>query len=152
MQLSRHLRPGHVLIAPAVEGRDQLFAAFGTRFEELQLVPSGHAVTRSLMEREAVLSTGIGNGWAIPHAQIPGIGHLLMVASVHPKGIDYPSIDGRPVRLAFCLLGDSMTSADHLAGLARLARLARRENALERMVAAPSPEGFIETLREIEGS
>ena len=89
-----------------------------------------------LAERERILSTGIGGGVAVPHAQIPGLGRLTMAASTHPSGIEYPSLDEGPVRIVFCLLGDANTAADHLAGLARLARLARRSADLEPLVTA----------------
>ncbi|MEN8164716.1 MAG: PTS sugar transporter subunit IIA [Acidobacteriota bacterium] len=150
MFLFQHLTPERVLIDPVATGRDQLFSLFGERFEDLGLVSSGAAVERSLKEREAILSTGIGGGWAIPHAQIPGVGRLLMAASVHPRGLDFPAVDQLPVQLVFCLIGDSKTAADHLAGLARLARLARQADALERLVAASTSEDFIAILKAIE--
>ena len=150
MFLFQHLKPECVLIDPVVTGRNQLFRLFGEVFEDLRLVSSGAVVERSLKEREAILSTGIGQGWAIPHAQIPGAGRLLMGVSVHPQGIDYPAVDQSPVRLVFCLIGDSKTAADHLAGLARMARLARQAEVLERLVKAPSGEDFIGILKAIE--
>lgn len=150
MLLFKHLTPQRVLIDPVVSGKDQLFRLFGDMFEEQKLVPSGIAVERSLKEREAILSTGIGRGWAIPHAQIPGAGRLLMAASIHPQGIEYPAVDQVPVQLVFCLIGDSKTAADHLAGLARLARLARQDESLESLVKATSGEEFIEILTAIE--
>ena len=150
MFLFQHLTPERVLIDPVVTGRDQLFRLFGERFEDLGLVPSGAVVEQSLKEREAILSTGIGEGWGIPHAQIPGAGRLLMAVSVHPRGLVYPAVDQLPIQLVFCLIGDSKTAADHLAGLARLARLARQAEALERLVKALSPEEFLNTLKAIE--
>ena len=150
MFLFQHLTPERVLIDPAVAGKDQLFRLFGDMFENLGLVSSGTTIERSLNDREEILSTGIGGGWAIPHAQIPGAGRLLMAVSVHPRGIDYPAVDHEPVRLVFCLIGDSKTAADHLAGLARLARLARQSETLDRLVVAESPEDFIEVLKRIE--
>lgn len=150
MFLFEHLTPQRVMIDPAVTGRDQLFHLFGEMFEDQRLVPSGNTVENSLKEREAILSTGIGQGWAIPHAQISGAGRLLMAVSVHPRGIDYPAVDQMPVQLVFCLIGDSKTAADHLAGLARLARLARQDEAMDRLVKASSGQEFIETLTAIE--
>ncbi len=150
MFLFQHLKPERVLIDPVVTGRDQLFRLFGDVFEDLRVVSSDGEVERSLKEREAVLSTGIGEGWAIPHAQIPGVGRLLMAVSVHPRGLAYPAVDQLPVQLVFCLIGDSKTAADHLAGLARMARLARQDEALERLVKAVTPGEFIDTLKAIE--
>jgi mannitol/fructose-specific phosphotransferase system IIA component (Ntr-type) len=140
-----------VLISPDIGDRAELFRRFGELFVEADLVESGELVVERLLEREAILSTGIGGGVAVPHAQIPGLGRLAMAASTHPDGLEYPALDERPVRLVFCLLGDANTAADHLAGLARLARLARRSAALEPLVDAADGETFVHELRRLEG-
>jgi mannitol/fructose-specific phosphotransferase system IIA component (Ntr-type) len=151
MLLSKQLRPELVLIAPDVAGRDDLFRLFGSLFEREGLVRNGDEVVSRLLEREAILSTGIGGGVAVPHAQVPGIGRLAMAASVHPSGIVYPALDDLRVRLVFCLIGDSNTAADHLAGLARLARLARRGDALDDLIHASSGADFLAALEAREG-
>jgi mannitol/fructose-specific phosphotransferase system IIA component (Ntr-type) len=152
MRLADKLRPELVLIAPDVDGRDELFGLFGSIFERSGLVPDGDTVVEKLLERERILSTGIGGGVAVPHAQVPGVGRLVMAASIHPPGISYPALDEQPVRLVFCLIGDTSTAADHLAGLARLARLARREDALERLIHAETGDVFLAVLSELEGA
>jgi PTS system nitrogen regulatory IIA component len=140
-----------VLISPDITDRAALFRRFGELFAEADLVESADEVVTRLLEREAILSTGIGGGVAVPHAQIPGLGRLAMAASTHPEGIEYPALDERPVKIVFCLLGDANTAADHLAGLARLARLARRSSALEPLVEAADGEAFLAVLRRLEG-
>jgi mannitol/fructose-specific phosphotransferase system IIA component (Ntr-type) len=73
-----------------------------------------------------------------------------MAASTHSDGLRYPALDEQPVRLVFCLLGDANTAADHLAGLARLARFARRSSALEPLIEAADGEAFLVALRQLE--
>ncbi len=138
------------MIAPDIQGRDDLFVRLVQTFVAGDLIDNESRVVARLLEREEILSTGIGGGVAVPHAQIPGLGDLVMAASTHPQGVAYPSLDKEPVRLVFCLLGDASTAAEHLAGLARLARLARRGDALDELVAATSGESFVATLRRIE--
>jgi mannitol/fructose-specific phosphotransferase system IIA component (Ntr-type) len=140
-----------VLISPDVGERSELFRRFGELFVNVGFVESHDQIVARLLEREAILSTGIGGGVAVPHAQIPGLGRLAMAASTHPTGIEYPALDERPVRLVFCLLGDANTAADHLAGLARLARLARRSSDLEPLVTASDGATFLRELRRLEG-
>jgi mannitol/fructose-specific phosphotransferase system IIA component (Ntr-type) len=140
-----------VLIAPEVGARAELFRRFGELFVGTGLIESSELVVSKLLEREAILSTGIGGGVAVPHAQIPGLGRLAMAASTHPGGLGYPALDDKPVHLVFCLLGDSNTAADHLAGLARLARLARRSVALEPLIEAVDGTAFVSELRRLEG-
>lgn len=152
MRLSQKLDPEMVLIAPDVDRRDDLFRLFGEMVARGGLVDSADGVVQRLMEREAILSTGIGGGVAVPHAQVPRLGRLVMAASSHPEGLDYPALDGQPVRLVFCLLGDANTTADHLAGLARLARLARRQAALEPLIRAADGKAFVAALEILEGA
>jgi PTS system nitrogen regulatory IIA component len=152
VRLSQKLDPDMVLISPDVADRDGLFRLFGDVVAGAGLVESAQQVVERLMEREKILSTGIGGGVAVPHAQLPGLGRLVMAASSHPDGLEYPALDDQPVRLVFCLLGDANTTADHLAGLARLARLARRRTALEPLVAAADGRAFVAALEELEGA
>lgn len=152
MRLSEKLDQGLVLLSPAVAGRDELFRLFGELFHASGVVARAEDVAARLLEREAILSTGIGGGVAIPHAQVPGIGRLAMAVSVHPQGIAYPALDDQPVRLVFCLIGDAETAADHLAGLARLARIARKREALEGLIQASSVTEFLALLADIEGA
>ena len=152
MRLFQQLKSEMVLIVPEAAGRESLFRCFGEAFSEAGLVESAEVVVDRLLERESILSTGIGGGVAVPHAQIPGLGRLAMAASTHPGGLDYPSLDQQPVRLVFCLLGDANTAADHLAGLARLARLARRKEALEPLITASSGREFLDVLERLEGN
>ncbi|MGD9252419.1 MAG: PTS sugar transporter subunit IIA [Holophagae bacterium] len=152
MRLSEAVEPELVLIRPEVKGREDLLRLFASTFVDAGAVSSADEVVARLLEREAILSTGIGGGVAVPHAQVPGLGRLVMGASTHPDGLDYPALDHQPVRLVFCLLGDATTAADHLAGLARLARLARRGDALEPLVACTDAEDYVRTLERIEGA
>ncbi|MDX2438311.1 MAG: PTS sugar transporter subunit IIA [Acidobacteriota bacterium] len=152
MRLSQKLDPEMVLVSPDVADRDGLFQRFGELFANAGLVTSAEEVVQRLMEREAILSTGIGGGVAVPHAQLPGLGRLVMAASNHPDGLDYPALDDQPVQLVFCLLGDANTTADHLAGLARLARLARRRAALEPLITATDGQAFVAALEDLEGA
>ncbi len=151
MRLSQKLDDEMVLIAPAVETRDELFGVFGRLVHDAGWVDSPVVVVDGLLEREAILSTGIGGGVAVPHAQIPGLGRLLMAVSTHPEGLDYPALDEQPVRIVFCLIGDADTTADHLAGLARLARLARRPKDLEALIQAADGADFRRILGLLEG-
>ena len=151
MRLSQQLDPAMVLISPEVGERTELFRRFGDLFVKAKMVESSDQVVTRLLEREAILSTGIGGGVAVPHAQIQGLGRLAMAASTHPDGLEYPALDERPVQLVFCLLGDANTAADHLAGLARLARLARRIEALRPLIGAADGASFVEALKRLEG-
>ncbi|MCB4755990.1 MAG: PTS sugar transporter subunit IIA [Elusimicrobia bacterium] len=80
-------------------------------------------VKKALLEREALGSTGIGQGIAIPHGKSDGTETLVAALGVSKKGIDFESLDGEPVHLIFLLAGPPDSAGPHLKALARISRL-----------------------------
>ncbi len=107
-------------------------------------------VVRAVEAREAVLSTGIGAGVAMPHgktARLPGL-RLAAGSSTHPLAFD--ALDGEPVRLFFLLVGPETSAGDHVKALSRISRLVRRQPVRERLLAARDAEEFFQTLCDAE--
>ena len=109
-------------------------------------------ILRAVREREAVLSTGIGNGVAIPHGKSPLVPHLLMAAGCTREPVEFDSLDGAPVSLFFMLVGPETAAGPHIKALSRISRLVRRDDARERLIRAATPEEFYRALREAEAS
>jgi nitrogen PTS system EIIA component len=96
------------------------------------------AVLSALEEREAKMTTGIYPRVAIPHAKVAGIGGCYGVVGLSRSGVDYGSLDGKPVNLVFMLVSDAEEAAEHLKALKTLA--ARLDDALvEEMLGASGP-------------
>jgi mannitol/fructose-specific phosphotransferase system IIA component (Ntr-type) len=123
------------LVAAAAEGNDagvdDLFAA--------------------IEEREAVLSTGVGHGVAIPHGRSGQVGSLLVSAGVVPAPIEYGSLDGLPVRLLFLLVGPESEAGLHVKALSRITRLVRQPLVRERLLGTRNGDEFHRVLRDAEG-
>lgn len=110
------------------------------------------SVLRAVRERESVLSTGIGNGVAIPHGKSEALRDLRLAAGVTGDPVDFDALDGAPVSLFFLLVGPENAAGTHVKALSRISRLLRKEDLRRRLVAARSADEFLETLRELEGS
>jgi PTS system nitrogen regulatory IIA component len=108
------------------------------------------AVLQAVQERERVLSTGIGGGVALPHAKYNGLDDLVMAVGVSPGPVEYGSLDGRPVRLFFLLLGPDSAAGSHVRALSRISRIAQNESLRHRLVEAVNGEQFIRILGEAE--
>jgi PTS system nitrogen regulatory IIA component len=76
-----------------------------------------------LLEREKLGSTAIGDGIAIPHGKLPGLGAVLGAFGRHAAGLDFQSLDGAPTRLFFLLVAPEDSAGLHLKALARVSRL-----------------------------
>lgn len=76
-----------------------------------------------LLERERLGSTGIGDGIAIPHGKLRDIDEMVLSFGRSMEGIDFESMDGKPVHLFFLLVAPETCSGIHLRALAKIARL-----------------------------
>ena len=81
-----------------------------------------------LLDRERLGSTGIGDGIAIPHGKLKDISELVLSFGRSTEGIDFESMDGKPVHLFFLLVAPEACSGIHLRALARIARLLKNGN------------------------
>jgi mannitol/fructose-specific phosphotransferase system IIA component (Ntr-type) len=107
-------------------------------------------VLGAVEEREAVLSTGIGFGVAIPHARTPQVRELSLICGVSRAPVPFDAIDGEPVRLFFLIVGPEATAGQHVKVLGRIARLVRRDDLREQLCAAKTPEEFYKLLLDAE--
>ena len=107
-------------------------------------------VLRVVREREAILSTGIGSGVAIPHGKSGACPDICIAAGVTPGPIDFDALDGEPVRLFFLLVGPETAAGPHIKALSRISRLVRQPELRRRLVEAPDADAFLRILREAE--
>lgn len=124
----------------------------GLVVRSLGLDAEREAVRAAVLEREGVLSTGIGEGVALPHAKYDGLDDVTMAAGVSREPVDYGSLDAQPVRLFFLMLGPDGAAGAQVRLLARVSRLLREEALRERLVAADDARQFLGALKEWEGS
>lgn len=108
------------------------------------------ALLASVREREAVLSTGIGGGVAIPHGKTPFVDQLVLAAGTSPQPVDFDALDGKPVQLFFLLVGPESAAGAHVKALSRISRLLRRESLRAALVDAPDSDTFLRLIRESE--
>lgn len=108
------------------------------------------AVLAALQAREDLLSTGIGDGVAIPHAKTPLVDQLLMAAGVSERPVEFDSLDGRPADLFFLLLGPESASSAHVKALGRISRVLRREALREALRGAGDAAVFLQVIADAE--
>jgi PTS system nitrogen regulatory IIA component len=108
-------------------------------------------VLQAVIAREAILSTAIGYGVAVPHGRCDSLPELCLAAANSPEPILFDALDGRPVRLFFLIAGPESMAGAHLKALSRVVRLVRREPIRQRLADARDPEEFHRYIREAEG-
>ncbi len=108
------------------------------------------AVRAAVMEREKVMSTGVGKGLALPHAKTTAINDTVAAFAVLAEPIDFGSIDNKPVQLVFLLVGTESAKSLHIKLLSRISRLMNRDSFRERLLKAETPEQVISIFEEGE--
>ncbi|MBL8600754.1 MAG: PTS sugar transporter subunit IIA [Myxococcales bacterium] len=108
------------------------------------------AIVRVLRDREALASTGVGDEVAIPHGRLPGLPRLVAALALCPEGVDFDSIDRRPVRLFVAILAPERCPGDQLRALARVSKLLRDGRVRDRLHHAASAAEVLDIVREEE--
>lgn len=93
-----------------------------------------------LVEREAVGSTGVGNGVAIPHGKIEGLDAILLCFGRSRGGVNFEAIDNRPVHLFTLLLSPAGKADEYLRTLARVSRILKSGNNRQRLFESATRE------------
>lgn len=150
MQLTEILTPDRIKIPLQSTTKGELLGELVGIIADSSSVSDPEAVLRAVREREEVLSTGIGNGVAIPHGKSPSVEELVLAAGVTTAPVDFEALDGQPVSLFFLLVGPESAAGQHVKALSRISRLLRRESFRQRLVAASSAEEFHQILHQAE--
>ncbi len=148
--LSELLTPERVRVALDARTKDGVIEELVGVLRDTGAVGDADVVLRAVRQREEVLSTGVGDGVAIPHGKSDGVAELAMAAGVAAPPIDFDALDGEPVSLFFLLVGPESAAGPHVKTLSRIARLVRREDFRARLASARSPEEFLAVLADAE--
>ena len=126
-------------------------ASIACRAPQLRKV-SEATLFRLLKEREAVVSTGIGHGVAIPHTRLEHLEEFLVFVLVSPEGIDFEALDRRKVHLFFVVLAPAHKVNEHLKLLAGLSHTLGRPDVRAELIRTKTPEILREVLwRQFDG-
>ena len=124
MQVSDLVAQNAVIPAMRVSGKKQVLTELSARAGALTGL-NERVIFETLMQREALGSTGVGGGIAIPHGKLAKLRHLFGLFARLERPVDFEALDGQAVDLVFLLLAPEAAGADHLKALARVARLLR---------------------------
>ena len=107
-------------------------------------------VINAVLEREKIMSTGVGDGVAIPHGKADGVKELVASFGVTKEDVDFASIDNKPVRLIFLLVGPQNLTGPHLKALSRISRLMHNGKFRQKLINAKSSTEVLEALGKEE--
>jgi len=107
-------------------------------------------VTRAILGREELGSTGIGQGVAVPHTRHSTVNRLLGTVALSRRGVDFAALDGEPVDILFLLISPPNQPGDHLRALENISRHLKDEHFVNFLRNAKTRETVIELLEEAD--
>jgi len=139
-------------IVPQLKSRtkDEVFRELVGHLLPLCPGVSKETLLTGLNEREKLMTTGIARNIALPHTHVPGLGKTVGLLGISREGIEYQSLDGEPVHLVFCLVGDDDQPDAHIKVLRSLALLLTNPEFYPSMMKAKGPRDIATTLEQFE--
>ena len=124
MDLSDLIEVPAIMPALKANSKKQLLQLLAEKASAVTGLPE-REIFDTILQRERLGSTGVGNGIAIPHGKLPGIKAITGVFARLDNPVEFESLDDQPVDLVFLLLAPEGAGADHLKALSRIARVLR---------------------------
>jgi nitrogen PTS system EIIA component len=110
-------------------------------------VTDGAKLLAAIHEREKIMSTGIGLGIAIPHAKIPSVKDFVVGFAKIDQGIDFNSLDGKPVHFVVMIAGPDHQQERYLQLLARITLKLKDSGVRRRLAEARTVDDILTALR-----
>lgn len=148
MAIADLIRPEVVKVPLAGKTKNEVIRELVQVLLDAGRITELESVYDALLTREALGSTGLEQGVAVPHAKTRAVRQLTAAIGIAPQGVDFQSADGEPSRLFFLLLAPPDQSGPHIQALAEIARLAQSPTFLRLLAGASSAREVAELIRE----
>ena len=110
-------------------------------------MPDADELEVAFLQREEMMSTGIGMGVGVPHVRLPNIESLVMVIGIHPIGIcDYPAIDNDPVKIVAMIAAGASQHGEYIKMLAKVVSILKSKETRSAILNSTSADEVYEIL------
>lgn len=150
MKIWKNIDPKHIVLNASAADKEAVLRLIADHLAESGVIQDAERFFSGLKEREAVLSTGIGNGIAIPHAVSTDSAQGVALLVRLQKPVDFDAVDAQPVDLVLALALPAGNTSLHLQLLASIARLCQEPGFLEGFRTAANPQNLLDTIRNLE--
>ncbi|HYA13994.1 MAG TPA: PTS sugar transporter subunit IIA [Syntrophales bacterium] len=113
---------------------------------------SHEEMVNTLLEREKLGSTGIGDGIAIPHGKLANLEELIVSFGRSKEGVEFDAMDGRPAHIFFLLMAPEDTTGKHLKALAKISKMLKDSSFRKKLLEAKSKDELYGIITEKDDS
>ena len=150
MKVSELLKPDFIIPALKGETKEEVINELIDLFKSDPRIEDIEKVRDAVIEREKIMSTGVGKGFAIPHGKTNAVKEIIGAFGRLKDGVDYDALDGNPVDLVFLLVGKDNLISTHIKLLSRISRLMNKDDFRHRLREANDAEEIAKLFSEEE--
>ena len=150
MRLSELVNPNAISLSLKAKTKREALVEMVELLEGAHGLESRGEILERVMGREAMVSTGIGNGVAIPHGKARSVTRMAAACAVVPNGLEFDSVDGELVHLIVLFVSPENDTTNHIRTLANLSRLFKEETVRKNLRESDSVEAFFAVLHSAE--
>jgi PTS system fructose-specific IIC component len=147
MKLSSLITADRIVDLKATTKRDALKELFRV-IEKAPEITDRRKFETSIIERENILTTGMGFEFAVPHVRIPSVSNFVMAMGRSPAGIDFNSLDGKPVKIVVMIGSPDEHRHEFLKVLAQVVLLFKEESFRRKVLRAATPQEVLALLEQ----
>lgn len=140
IDLKRVLDPGCIRLNLKQNDKKSIIEELVDILDSQYQIYDRKSVFDAVWERELSFSTGMKNGFAIPHARTDQVENITLAVGIHRKGINFQSLDGEPSRIFVLLLSPKSKTVPHIQILSHIAVIMSKEKAIERILSCKTPQ------------
>ncbi len=148
MKITEILVRDAVILNLGVRTKNDVLAEMTAALAKVEPQIDSERLHEVLLEREALQSTGIGDGIAIPHGKVAGLDRLVASFARSVEGVDFESIDGQPTHHLFMLVVPEHSGGKYLKALARISRFFRDPAFRQRLTDADTLDDVLNAIEE----
>ena len=150
MKVSELLNPGVIISDLKGNKKVEVINELVDLFKNDSRVQDVEKVRSAVLDREKIMSTGVGKGFAIPHGKTNSISDIIAAFGKTKNPVDYDALDNQPVHLVFLLVGKDNLVSKHIKLLSRISRMMNKDDFRNRLLDAGSADEILEIFTKEE--
>jgi fructose-specific phosphotransferase system IIA component len=150
MKLIDVLKPEFIIVPLKSTRKEDVIKELIAVLEGHDIFDNPESIFQAVVEREKIMTTGVGREVAIPHCKKQECKKFAIALGLTSKGIEFKSIDKKPVKIIFLLVGPEENPGMHIRLLSRISRLIAKEQLREKLLQVSEPDTAYTLLNEEE--
>jgi mannitol/fructose-specific phosphotransferase system IIA component (Ntr-type) len=150
MKISELLSEKFILTEFRSNNKDEIISEMIDLFQGDERIINLEDVRKCVLDREKVMSTGVGKSFAIPHGKTNSVNDIIAAFGKSDQPINYDALDGNPVQLIFLLVGQDKLMSKYVKLLGRISKLMNNDEFRQKLLAMKSKEEIFKLFEEEE--